>query len=52
MTNSAVAILMLFIGGLFVGGVISFVRNKQPLFAIGCGIAAVLAFAAGVMWWG
>ena len=40
------------IGGVFLGGVVSFVRNKQPLFAIACGVASVLAFAGAVMWWG
>lgn len=50
--NSFWAIIMLFISGLFIGGVISFVRNKQILFAIGSGVAAVLSLVAAVMWWG
>ena len=52
MTSSFIAIIMLFFGGVFLGGVVSFVRNKQPLFAIACGVASVLAFAGAVMWWG
>lgn len=46
------AIFMLFVGGLFIGGVVSFVKNKQWLPAIGCGVASVLAFAGAFAWWG
>lgn len=50
--NSFMPIFMLFVGGVFIGGVVSFVRNKQPFFAIACGVAAALAFAGAVAWWG
>lgn len=50
--SSFMAIFMLFVAGLFLGGVISFARNKQIMFAIGCGVAALLALGGAIAWWG
>lgn len=49
--SSYMPILMIFVGGLFVGGVISFIRNSQPWLAVACGVAAVLSFGGAVAWY-
>lgn len=45
-------IIMLVLGGFFVGGVVSFARQKIVIMAVGCGIAAIMCFVAAYVWWG
>ena len=44
-------ILLIVLGGVLVGGVISLRQQKAPMpVVIGCGVLALMALAAGVLW--
>ena len=50
MTSNAIAIALLFVGLLFIGGVISLIKQGLKLGAVICGVGAAMAITAGVLW--
>ncbi|SDR11057.1 hypothetical protein [Thermostaphylospora chromogena] len=51
MTDSWIAVAMMFVGLFLVGGVVSFLKQGLKVFAALLGVGAVLSIAAGVLWW-
>lgn len=45
------ALVLLFLAGLFLGGVITFVRAKQWVAVALCSVAVVMSFAGAIAWW-
>ncbi|MEU9885725.1 hypothetical protein AB0M95_12085 [Sphaerisporangium sp. NPDC051017] len=51
MTSNWTAIAMIFVGLFLIGGTYSFARQGIKVGAVLVGAGAVLALAAGVLWW-
>jgi hypothetical protein len=50
-TENVIAVVMVFLGLFFVGGVISLLKQGMKIGAAVCGLGAAMALLAGVMWW-
>ncbi|MFI6596706.1 hypothetical protein ACIBHX_10660 [Nonomuraea sp. NPDC050536] len=51
MTENVIAIVMVFIGLFLFGGVYSLLKQGLKIGAVICGLGAVMAITAGVLWW-
>ncbi|GGP08049.1 hypothetical protein LDL08_21615 [Nonomuraea glycinis] len=51
MTENTIAIALVFVGLFLIGGVISLAKQGLKIGAAICGVGAVLAVTAGVLWW-
>lgn len=51
MTENLIAIALLFLGLFLIGGVFSLARQGLKAGAVVCGVGAVMALTAGVLWW-
>ncbi|WP_336209159.1 hypothetical protein [Nonomuraea sp. LPB2021202275-12-8] len=51
MTESTIAIVMVFLGLFLAGGVFSLAKQGLKIGAVVCGVGAVAALTAGVLWW-
>ncbi|MEV0584873.1 hypothetical protein [Nonomuraea sp. NPDC050310] len=51
MPGNWTAVAMIFVGLFLVGGVVSLFKQGMKAGAAVCGVLAVLAITAGVLWW-
>lgn len=51
MTENVIAVALVFVGLFLIGGTISLAKQGLKVGAAVCGVGAVMAVTAGVLWW-